>query len=156
MRTHLALVGTVILLAASAVAQEAKSTFCNFDDDNQVSIQYNATVKDVPRNGKVWSPGVTLFVQTPLTLAGSTLGLGAYSVHFIPDKKNWTLIVNKNVTAGASYNSAEDVARAQMQLGELPSLQKDLQLTFGHLGPKKCSLQVYYQKTGAFTDFLQK
>jgi hypothetical protein len=102
MRTHILLAGSVLLLALSAVAQDAKSAFCNFDDDNQVSIQYSSVVKDPPRNGKVWSPGVTLYVQTPLTLGNSTLGLGAYSVHFIPEKKSWTLIVNKNVTAGHS------------------------------------------------------
>lgn len=145
-----------MLFSAAAVAQDVKSTYCNFDDDNQVSIQYNPVVKDPPRNGKVWSPGVTLYVQTPLTLGGATLGLGAYSVHFIPEKKNWTLIVNKNVTAGAAYNSSDDLARAVMQVGELPVTQKDLQLTFGHMAPKQCSLQVYYQKTGAFTDFMRK
>ena len=156
MRTHTAFLGVVILISASALAQDAKSTFCNFDDDNQVTIQYNSVVKDPPRIGKVWSPGVTLYVQTPLTLGTSTLAPRAYSVHFIPDKKNWTLIVNSNVVAGATYNASEDVARAQMQLGEIPTPQKDLQLALGHTAPKQCSLQVYYQKTGAFTDFMQK
>ena len=58
MRTHILLAGSVLLLALSSVAQDAKSAFCNFDDDNQVSIQYSSVVKDPPRNGKVWSPGV--------------------------------------------------------------------------------------------------
>jgi hypothetical protein len=156
MRTHILLAGSVLLLALSAVAQDAKSAFCNFDDDNQVSIQYSSVVKDPPRNGKVWSPGVTLYVQTPLTLGNSTLGLGAYSVHFIPEKKSWTLIVNKNVTAGAAYNASDDVARALMDVGELPSNEKDLQLAFAHMAPKQCSLRVYYQKTGAFAEFMQK
>ena len=156
MRTHILLAGSVLLLTLSAVAQDAKSAFCNFDDDNQVSIQYSSVVKDPPRNGKVWSPGVTLYVQTPLTLGNSTLGLGAYSVHFIPEKKNWTLIVNKNVTAGAVYNASDDVARALMDVGELPANEKDLQLAFAHMAPKQCSLRVYYQKTGAFAEFMQK
>ena len=98
MRTYTALAGLVSLFSVAAVAQDIKSAYCNFDDDNQVTIQYNPIVKDPPRNGKVWSPGVTLYVETPLTLGSSTLALGAYSLHFIPDKKNWTLIVNKNVT----------------------------------------------------------
>lgn len=155
MRTHLALVGLVVLWSVAGVAQDVKSTYCNFDDDNQVSIQYNSTVKDPPKNGKVWSPGVTLYVQTPLTLGSSTLALGAYSVHFIPDRKNWTLIVNRNVTAGAVYNSSEDVVRAPMELGELPAPQKDLQLAFAHMG-NECSLRAYYQKTGAFAAFMKK
>jgi hypothetical protein len=155
MRTHLALAGLVVLFSVAGVAQDVKSGYCNFDDDNQVSIQYNPSVKDPPKNGKVWSPGVTLYVQTPLTLGNSTLALGAYSVHFIPDKKNWTLIVNRNVTSGAVYNSSEDVVRAPMELGELPAPQKDLQLAFAHMG-NECSLRAYYQKTGAFAAFMKK
>ena len=156
MRTLVALVGAVALFGAFAVAEDPVSSSCNFSDDNQVTIQYNPVVKDSPRNGKVWSTGATLYVQTPLTLGGTTLPLGAYSVYFIPDKKTWTIIVNKNVTAGSAYDSAQDLARAQMQLGELPAPQKELQLTFGHMAPKVCNLRVNFQKTGAFTDFLEK
>ena len=155
MRTHVALAGLLVLFSVASVAQDMKSVYCNFDDDNQVTIQYNPTVKDPPKNGKVWSPGVTLYVQTPLTVGTSTLALGAYSIHFIPDKKNWTLIVNKNVNDGATYNSTEDVVRAPMELGELPAPQKDLQLAFAHMG-NECSLRAYYQKTGAFAAFLKK
>ena len=155
MRTVIALVGLVNLLSAAGAAQDVRSTYCNFDEDNQVTIQYNPVVKDPPKNGKVWSPGVTLYVQTPLIVGSSTLALGAYSVHFIPDKKNWTLIVNRNVASPAVYNSSEDVARAPMELGELPAPQKDLQLAFAHMG-NECSLRAYYQKTGAFAAFTKK
>ena len=156
MRTLIALVGTVVLLGALAAAEDPISSSCTFSDDNQVTIQYSAAVKEEPRNGKVWAPGATLYVQTPLTLGGTTLALGAYSVYFIPEKKHWTIIVNKNVTAGTAYDAAQDVARASMDLGELPSLQKELQLTFAHMATKLCNLRVSYQKTGAFTDFLEK
>lgn len=155
MRTHIALVGSMVLFSLTALAQDLKSAYCNFDDDNQITIQYNSTVKEPPRNGKIWSPGATLYVQTPLTVGKTTLALGAYSLHFIPDKKNWTLIVSKNVTSVTSYNPAEDVARAPMEVGELPSLQKDLQLAFAHMG-NECSLRAYYQKTGAFAAFTKK
>lgn len=137
-------------------AQDAQSRYCTFDDENQISIQYSPKPKEQPRNGRVWAPGITMFVQTPLLLGRSEIGLGAYSVYLIPDKKSWTLIVNKNVTAGAAYNSAQDVARSQMEVGEIPEPTKDLQLSFAHMAPKQCSLRVYYQKTGAFTDFMEK
>jgi len=156
MRIQAALVGTILLFAASAFAQDVQSTFCNFDDENQISIQYTPVVKDPPRFGKVWSPGVTLYVQTPLTLGGSTIALGAYSVHFLPEKKNWTIVVNKNVNKGATYDPAQDVARAPMEIGELPSPEKNLQLAFGHMPKNQCSLRVYYQKTGAFAEFDEK
>lgn len=142
-------------LSASVFAQNSQ-TYCNFEDGNQVTIQYNPTVKEEPRNGRVWAPGITLYVQVPLMLGGSQIPLGAYTIYLIPEKKDWTLIVNKNVTAGAAYNSAQDVAHAPMEIGEIPEPTKQLQLSFAHMAPKQCSLRVYYQKVGAFVDFMEK
>ena len=156
MRTLASLFVLISASVVSSFAQDPQTTYCNFEDGNQVSIQYSNAPKEQPHNGRVWSPGVTLYVQTPLTLGNSQIGLGAYSVHFIPDRKNWTLIVNKGVQAGAAYNSAEDVARGQMDLGEIPEPTKDLQLSFAHMAPKVCSLRVYYQKIGAFAEFNEK
>src|SRR5215467_6430320 len=157
MRTLTLSTGLIILFAVNLFAEDTQSTSCNFDDDNQVTAQYSPVVKEQqPHNGRVWAPGITLYVQTPLLLGRSEIGLGAYSVFLIPDKKNWTLIVNKNVTPGAAYNSAQDVARAQMDVGEISEPAKTLQLTFAHMAPKVCSLRVYYQKVGAFVDFTEK
>jgi Protein of unknown function (DUF2911) len=146
----------IAVLASIAPAQEPQTAICNFTDGNQVSIQYQPTVKEQPRNGRVWSPGITLYVQIPLTLKGSQIPLGAYTIYLIPGGKSWTLIVNRNVTAGAPYDAAQDLARAPMDVGEIPQPTKDLELSFAHMSEKQCSLRVYYQKTGAFTDFLEK
>jgi hypothetical protein len=156
MRTLTSLLALIFVITARSPAQDAQTTYCNFEDGNQISVQYNPTVREQPHNGRVWSPGITMFVQTPITLGGSQIGLGAYSIHLIPDKKNWTLIVNKGVTAGAAYNSAEDVARGPMEIGEIPEPTKALQLSFAHMSAKECSLRVYYQKTGAFGEFMEK
>ena len=156
MRTFTSLAGLICLIATTGFAEDSQTTYCDFADGSEVSMRYNPTVKDDPRNGRVWSPGVTLFVQVPLTLGGREIPLGAYTVHMIPDKKIWTIIVSKNVTSGAPYNSAEDVARAPMEIGEIPEATKQLQLAFAHMGAKQCSLRVYYQKTGAFVDFMEK
>lgn len=146
----------LVMAAAGGLAQNTQTAYCNYEDGNQVSIQYRPTVNEEPKNGHVWSPGITLYVQVPLSLGGSQIAVGAYTVYLIPGGKNWTLIVNRNVTAGATYNSAQDVARAPMEIGEIPDPTKELQLSFAHMGAKQCSLRVYYQKTGAFTDFLEK
>ena len=145
-----------LTIAANALAQDPQTAYCNFADGNQVSMQYPSTVKEEPRNGRVWSPGITLYVQVPLTLAGSQLSLGAYSVYFIPGGKTWTIIVNRNVTTPAAYDSSQDVARAPMELGELPDPTKNLELSFAHMSAKQCNLRVYHGKVGAFTDFLEK
>jgi len=142
--------------------QNSSTAFCDFDDGQEVSIRYNGSItnpKDEPRNGKVWAPGgspMTLFTAVALTLDNSTIPTGAYSVYVIPNKKEWTLIVNKNVTAGAAYDEKEDVARSSMELGEVDTPPKQLQVSFAHIAPKDCSIRLYYGKTGAFTDFKEK
>jgi hypothetical protein len=159
MRTSTSPVSAVIFLlviCSAATAFGQAQTYCNFTDGNEVTIQYNPTVKEEPRNGRVWAPGITLYVQTPLTLGGTGIPLGAYTIYLTPDKKAWTLTVNKNVTAGAPYNSAQDVAHAPMEIGEIPEPTKQLQLSFAHMAPKQCSLRIYYQKTGAFVDFMEQ
>src|SRR5260370_39295401 len=102
MRVVLCMPVLLLTLLARGFAQQP--VYCDYADGNQVSMQYNSAPKEAPKNGHVWSPGITLFVQVPLTLAGSVIPIGAYTVHLIPDKKNWTLIVKRHVTDGAAYN----------------------------------------------------
>ncbi|SRR5258708_32037496 len=156
MRAFVFALTVLAMAAASSLAQDPQTAYCNYDDGNQVSMQYHPAVKEEPKNGRVWSPGITLYVQVPLTLGSSQIPVGAYTVYLIPGGKNWTLIVNRNVTAGAPYNASQDVARAPMETGEIPDPTKQLELSFAHMGAKQCSLRVYYAKAGAFTDFLEK
>jgi len=152
--------------ARVALAQQEDSNsataFCDFEDGQEVSIRYSTVpvpAKDEPRNGKVWLPGgspITLFTATSLTLNSSLIPAGAYTVYVIPNKKDWTLIVNKNVTAGAPYDEKQDIARAPMELGEVDSPPKQLQASFAHVSPKVCSIRLYFGKTGAFAEFTEK
>ena len=156
MRTLSSAVGLICLFSLASFAQDTQSAYCDFTDGGEITIQYKTTVKEEPHNGRIWSPGMTLFVQVPLTIGGREIPLGAYTIHIQPEKKAWTLIVSKNVTDGAAYNSADDVARAPMEIGEIPEPTKQLQLAFAHMAAKQCSLRVYYQKSGAFVDFMEK
>jgi len=156
------LLTTPVVGQAGDSDQNSATAFCDFDDGQEVSIRYNSSIanaKDEPRNGKVWSPGgspMTLFTAVPLMLDNSIIPTGAYSVYVIPNRKEWTLIVNKNVTAGAPYDERQDVARSPMELGEVETPPKQVQVSFSHSGPKVCSIRLYYGKTGAFTDFKEK
>ena len=153
------------MLASPVLAQQGDSdprtasAYCTFDDGMEVSVHYNPVVKDEPRNGKVWLPGglpITLFTQAPLALNNFPIPVGAYSVYVIPDRKEWTLIVSKNVSAGVPYDDKDDVARSPMELGEIDSPPKQLKVSLAHSAPKKCGIRFYYGKTGAFADFVEQ
>src|SRR5208337_2031305 len=100
-----------------AIAQDFQSqlqtAYCNFADGNQLSVQYNASGKtqEEPKNGKLWEPGgspMTLYTQAPVVLNHVEIPVGAFNVYAIPNKKEWTLVVNKNVAAGSKYEETQD------------------------------------------------
>ncbi len=152
-----------LLPCTIAVAQDSdtQTVSCNFDDGNQISVQYNASgkSKEEPKNGKVWEPGgapMTLYTQIPVTLNNVTIPIGAFSMYVIPNKKDWTLIVNKNVTAGSKYDEGQDLARASMELGNLSSPVKPISVVLAHMGQKVCSIRLYYGMVGVVTEFNEK
>ena len=160
-----AVVLSVVVPGVIAAAQDADSqtqtVSCNLDDGSQVSVQYNpvAKNKEEPRNGKVWEPGgapLTLYTQVPVVVNNVTIPVGAFSIYFIPDKKNWTMIVNKNVTAGSKYDEAQDLVRAPMELGNLGQPVKPVQVVMAHMGPKLCTIRLYYGTAGVLADFTEK
>jgi hypothetical protein len=121
-------VAVISLLTCAAIcpAQSAPSSTasCYLDDGRQVFIRYNAvsTKTDKPANGKPWAPGgtpMTLFTEAQLSFGGSTIPIGAFTVYPIPAKDKWTLVINKNVTAGAQYDEKQDLARATMETDQV-------------------------------------
>src|SRR5579863_1975781 len=159
--TSLSSLPTTAFAQADASDQTATIT-CDFTDGNEITVQYNNSAnseKDQPRNGKVWLPGgapMTLFTQVPLVLNHVELPVGAYSMYVIPNKKDWTLIVSKNVTNPKTYDEKQDLVRAPMEIGGVNSPPKRLQVSFAHTAPKVCSIRMYYEKVGAFAEFNEK
>src|SRR3954468_11687729 len=152
-----------LLLVPWAAAQSGASsstTTCNLDDGRQVYVRYNAVAanKEKVQNGRAWAPGgspMTLFTETQLSLGSSVIPIGAYTVYPIPARGNWTLAVNKNVTAGAAYDEKQDIARAQMETAQVESPSETLEVAFAHVG-NRCSLRIYIGKTASFVDFNAK
>ena len=148
----------LLLSTAAVFAQDSQTTSCDFDDNMEVSVEYR-TAAEEPHNGKVWMPGgapLTLFTQVPLVLNNVTIPVGAYTMYVIPNRKDWTLIVSKNVTAGAKYDAAQDLVRAPMELGEIGQAAATVEVALAHVGPKACNFRIYYGKTGAFAEFAEK
>jgi len=156
----------IALLCTASFAQDTPQnsmSSCTYTDGSSLTVRYsdaNPGKKRELQNGKVWSPGdvpMLLFTETPVTVSGVQLGVGAYSMFVIPDKGKWTLIINKSIDAKATYDEKQDLARTTMQTGQLPSALEQPHVSFGHLAPKVCSLRVDFGKTGAWADaFLQK
>jgi hypothetical protein len=146
------------LAAAQAEEDKSGAAVCTLDDGKQVSARYTpvpATRAGLPQD-KVWAPGgsaLTLFSESTLMLGNTPIGVGAYTMYLVPGKKDWTLIVSKNVNVDQAYNQQQDLARALMSIGTLTESAPELRVTFGHTGPKKCELNVDFGKTKAWVEF---
>jgi hypothetical protein len=156
----LCLVLCASVLASAADSPEPATTSCNLDDGQQLSVRYSpiANAEKLP-NGKLWTPGGTpmlLFATANFTLANTQIAPGAYSMYVIPGNDHWTLVINKNVTAGAKYDEHQDLVRAPMDVGQLSQPMKQLDVSFGHTGAKVCGFRIYSGKVGAFVDFKEQ
>lgn len=115
------------------------SDVCTFDDGKQVSLRYNPVAlgrSDGVPTGKVWAPGglaMTFFTETGVTLGNTLVPAGAYTMYFLPGKKEWTLIVSRNMTIDGKYDKNQDLVRAPMQTGELSQAEGQLKVFFGHM-----------------------
>jgi hypothetical protein len=151
-----------LTLAAACSAQSANSATaaCNLEDGRQLRINYTpvSAKNDKAPNGKPWSPGgapMTLFTEAPLSFAGASIPIGAYSVYPIPGKDKWSLAVNKNVTAGSAYDEKQDIARGPIETDQVPQAADALEVAFAHVG-SRCTLRIYFGKTATFADFTAK
>jgi Protein of unknown function (DUF2911) len=156
------------ILALTGAAQQTAadsltgSAICTFDDGKQVSTRYKPVAvgrgEGAPTD-QVWAPGglaMTLFTETGVALGNTLLPAGAYTMYLLPGKKDWTLIVSRNVTIDGKYDQKQDLVRATMQTAELSHAEKQLTVFFGHIGPKRCEINVDYGKSRAWIDFMQK
>jgi hypothetical protein len=93
-----------------------------------------------------------LFTSTTLEAGDVKIPIGAYSLFVIPEKNHWMLIVNKDVT-DKKYDPQQVLVRVPMDLGTVDEAAKNVELALGHVGPKECSLRLYYGNTGAWAMF---
>lgn len=139
---------------ATAQSDQQTSADCTFEDGKQLSVRYQPVeAKKPPANNEAWAPGgspLILFSQTNLDLAGTEVPVGAYSMYVVPSKDQWTLVVNRNVSAEAKYDKEQDLVRIPMQTAELSQPVNRLKVTFGRVAPKQCNMRIYYQNVGAF------
>ncbi len=144
----------------TAQSANTSTTTCNLDDGRQVYVRYIpvSAKNEKIANGKPWTPGgqpMTLFSEAQLTLGSSVIPIGAYSLYPIPARDHWTVVVNKNVTAGAPYDEKQDIARAAVETVQVSDATDTLEVAFAHVGAR-CTLRIYIGKTASFTDFTAK
>ena len=100
---------------------------------------------------QVWRAGANentvLTVSTPVTVGGQQLPAGAYGLHVIPTKNDWTIILNKESTAWGSffYDQTTDAVRFTAR-PQPADFQEHLAYTFESPAPASVTLLLHWEK----------
>jgi len=153
-------VAITLPMLASGGEPQTKSAVCTLEDGKQVSLRYEIDDRDSTKlkMGQMWPQTdrpMLLFSQTPLRIEDSSIPIGAFRVYIIPDKKQWTLVVNSNVANG-EYHPQQDLVRASMVTGDVSGRAAEHKIWFGHSAPNRCEFRFYDGKTGASVEFREE
>ncbi|MGB7729276.1 MAG: DUF2911 domain-containing protein [Candidatus Acidiferrum sp.] len=96
--------------------------------------------KDLAPYGQVWRTGAneaTTFVTTAdITVGGTSVPAGNYTLFTIPNPDKWTLIISKKTGEwGTNYaGPSNDLARIDMKVSALPSPVENFTISFDKTG----------------------
>lgn len=167
---------STFILSLTALAQQDKSkrpsppasTQCKFSDGQTINVDYSSPRMKgrkifgglVPY-GQVWRTGAneaTTFVTTAdLKVKGKKIPVGSYTIFTVPEKKKWTLIINKHTGEwGIPYHyESEELARVPMKATATATPVEDF--TIGLTQSRHaCTLQVGWENTQASVSFAEK
>lgn len=100
---------------------------------------------------KVWRTGAN--ASTILTLAedalieGNKVPAGKYSIYTIPGKKEWTIILNKNLKGGMNYPEGQDQCRFKVKPKALKEKVETFLISFSDIKNNSASVDLAWDKT---------
>ena len=100
---------------------------------------------------KVWRTGANaatkLTASKDFTFGDKPVKAGSYSLHTIPGKAGWTVILNKNPAAGPNdYDEKIDAARAVVTPAAAPAHRERLAFIFSDTTDEGASLDIEWEK----------
>lgn len=103
--------------------------------------------------GEVWRTGANAATQitfsTPVRLNGAEVPAGTYALFSIPEKDEWTIIINKDATQWGAflYDKAKDVVRVKAKPITLPYLVETFTIDFDDIRDESASLVLSWEHT---------
>jgi hypothetical protein len=160
----------VVALTALAIAQDKKpasppaTASVTFADGKTVTIDYaQPSMRGrkifgglVPYD-KVWRTGAnaatSLKTDVNLTIGGTAVPAGSYTLYTIPGMNSWQLIINKQTGQwGTKYDQGQDLARIPMKVTQRPSGLEIFTISFDKTGGDSAVLKLEWENTIASVD----
>jgi hypothetical protein len=176
-----------VLLVVQAAAQDVSKAFpvpqegksnrpsppaqaqCKFSGGKTITVDYSSPRMRGRRifgslvpYGEVWRTGAneaTTFVtdENLITVNGTSVPAGSYTIFTVPNQDKWTLIINKHTgQSGMPYKyESEELARVPMSVTKLSSPVENFTISFDHTGAS-CMMHMNWENTQASLEFTQK
>ena len=108
--------------------------------------------------GEVWCAGAndatTLTTEADLDFAGLKVPKGSYTLWALPEKTEWTLIVNKQTGQWhTEYHENRDLGRVKINVKSLPMPVERFRIELAAAGGNKGTLSLIWETTEAWTNF---
>ncbi|HZG24145.1 MAG TPA: DUF2911 domain-containing protein [Chitinophagaceae bacterium] len=101
--------------------------------------------------GSIWRTGAnqatTISFGDDVTIGGTKIPAGKYTILSIPEKDNWTLIITRPDTANQAYNKERDVARVNVKPTKTPMPVESFTMLFANVKPTSCELHIQWENT---------
>lgn len=103
--------------------------------------------------GKVWRTGAnsatTITFGDDVKIGTTTVKAGKYGLLTIPDKKDWIIIITKqlDVTSPAAYKQDMDVVRVTAETMNMKDEMETFTMQFANVKPSTCELHLMWEKT---------
>ena len=165
----------IAIVAVGMAAQEKKvplsppgtATF-TFADGKAITIDYS---RPSMRNrkifgglvpyGQVWRTGAnaatTLKTDVNLTIGGTAVPAGTYTLFTIPSDSGWKLIINKATGEwGTDYDEKQDLARVDMKVASIATPTEQFTISLDKTGAGAATLKLDWASTTASVSVSEK
>jgi hypothetical protein len=112
-------------------------------------------------NGQVWRAGANeataLHTDVNLSVGGTAVPAGDYTLFAIPNPDKWVLIISKKTGEwGTDYpGEANDLARVDMKVSKLTAPLEDFTIAFDEKG-NSCTMRMEWEETSASIEMIKK
>lgn len=102
--------------------------------------------------GKVWRTGANeataLTTAVDLTIGGTKVPAGSYTLYSFPTENSWKLIINKQTGQwGTEYDEKQDLARVDLKTSKLDKPVEQFTISFEKTGDDSANLILDWENT---------
>jgi hypothetical protein len=122
-------------------------------DYSRPSVKGRVVFGDLVPYGKVWRTGANqatkIIFSTPVKLNGTEIPAGTYALMTIPDKDEWTIIINKGSEQWGAYKYDEksDVARFKAKPIKIGGNIETFAIDFDDINDNSSLIDLVWEKT---------